>query len=85
MMISLSTFDKHIINVHLHISINLVLEYFINEALIGCTYIFQTKQHYFITVQIFVVDEYCFLLILEGYLDLVISQEEIYEAQEPVT
>lgn len=67
--------DEHIIHVQLHILPDVVLEDFIYEMLIGCTYIFQTKWHDPVTEKILINDKGNLFLILKSHSDLVIVKK----------
>ena len=72
---------EHVVDIDLHIMIDLVLEDFIDQSLICSPDIFETKRHDFVAVQAFVSDKCRLLLILRCYLDLVVAEESIHEAE----
>lgn len=76
----LDIFDQHIIDVDLHASSTLLFEHFVAKVLVGCSYIFKSKRHYFIVVQTFVNNECYILLILRCHSDLVVPWESIHKA-----
>ena len=73
---------KHIIDVDLHVVINLIFEDFVDQPLIYSPGIFETKRYDFIAVQAFVGDEHHLLLVLWCHPDLVVVGEGIYEAEQ---
>lgn len=43
--------DQHVIHIDLYIQANLTLENLVHQALIGCTCIFESKEHYLVVVE----------------------------------
>ena len=56
--------DHNIINIHLHIFANLIVQTFLHASLVSCTSISQTKCHSEITINPLRGDKRCFYLIL---------------------
>lgn len=46
-------FDEHIIDINLHVLIDLVFEDIVNQALVGGSYNFQIEGHYFKIINTF--------------------------------
>lgn len=74
--------DNHVINVHLNIPLNLVLEPLVDYPFVHCSHVLQTEGHDFIVVNSSVRDEGGMFLVLGGHLDLVVTQEYIHEHKE---
>ena len=79
------TFDDHVVDIHLYVSPNLVLEHFVDHPLICGFDIFQVVGHDLVVVYPSVGDEGSVLLVLGGHSDLVVTQEGIYEYKEFVS
>lgn len=77
----LETFDKHVIDINLHVLINLVLENFVDQPLVGSSYIFQTKGYYIIIINTFFDDDSSVLFIFKSHSYLIIAWESIHEAK----
>ena len=82
MIRSSPTIDKRIINIRLHITVELILKDFIHQSLIGDLYIFQAKGHHPITVNSLFSDKGYFFLIFRCHSDLIITDESAHEAEE---
>ena len=65
--------DEYVINIDLHCLIDLFFEHHIDQTLVGCTYILESKGHYPVAVQVAVSDERGVLLIRDVHGDLIVS------------
>lgn len=73
MGVSHFNFDDHVIDIHLYVSFDLVLEHFIDHLLICGFGIFQAEGHNLVAIYSSVVDEGSVFLVLGGHLDLVVN------------
>ena len=64
---------QHVVDIHLHVSTDLVLKDLIDEPLISRPYILQTERYYFIVVRPSVSDEGDLFFIFVDHLDLIIA------------
>ena len=69
----LCSLDQHVVHVYFYILPNLWTKHVADLPLVGSSYIFQTKRHYFITKQTLAYDEGCFLLACLLHFNLVVS------------
>ena len=77
---SFIAFYEHVVDIDLHVMIDLILENFINQSLIYDLNIFETERHDFIIVQAFIGNKYHLLLIFGRHPDLIIFREDIHKA-----
>ena len=75
MIILLSTFYQHVVNIDLDISSNLMCEHFVHEPLRCCARIFEAEWHHFVAEEALVGDERSLLLIHFVYFDLVVARK----------
>lgn len=76
----LEIFYEHIVNINLYISLNLIIEDFIEQSLLSCSSIFYIERHHFVIIDTFLGHKGYIFLILKSYPDLIISREGIHEA-----
>ena len=77
-----STFDEHVIHIHLHVAVDMLLKNFVDQALVRCSYIFEPKGHNPVTVKTMISNKSSFLLVLRHHPYLVIAEEGIHEDEE---
>lgn len=75
-------FDNHVINIHLHISSNLIIEQPFDQALVCSSCIFQLERHHLVRVDAITGIKCCFLLIIRVHLDLVVHCVSIRETKQ---
>ena len=78
-------FHQHVIYVDFYIPPNLWMKYVVNQPLICCPCILQTKGHHLITEQAWTGDKGCLLLVCLIHPYLIVSGESIYKAKQLVT
>ena len=71
----LNALDQHVVDVHHHVSTDLVLEDLVDKLLIGCLCILQIEGYYLITVHPMVCYEGRILLILRHHPCLVVAKK----------
>ncbi len=73
--------NYHIIDIYLHISLDLGAEYFIHQPLVCCSCIFKAEGHSDIVVGLNFGNEGSFFLIFDIHSNLVIFAKSIEEAK----
>ena len=81
MIVRLSTFYQHVVNVDLDISSNLMCKHLVHKPLICCARVLEAKQHHFVAEEALASDKRSLLLIHLVHFDLVITIKSIHKAQ----
>ena len=79
------TFHEHVIYIDFYIPPNLWTKHAVNQTLICCPCILQTKGHHLITKQALTSDKGCLLLVYLIHPYLIVSRESIHKAKQLVT
>ena len=77
MIFSSSAFDHYVINVYLHYATNQGLEDLCHQSLIGDVSIFESEQHYLVTIKSIQRYKDSFFFVHEGHGDLMVSGEGV--------
>ena len=72
-LVSIERLDEHILYVDFHSVSKVVDEYFVDQPLVGCTYILQTKMHDLVAKYAPLGDERSLLLVVRVHEDLIVS------------
>lgn len=70
------------VHVHLHISPDLVFEYFVDRSLVCCFYILQYEGHDLVEVHASVDNEGGMLPILRDHPNLIVTRVSVHESEE---
>ena len=74
------TLHKHVIDVHLHGTSDLLLENLVGHPLESCSYVLQSERHHHVAVDPSVGDEHHLVFVLGMHLDLVVPGVGVHEA-----
>ena len=75
-------FDQHVVDVDIHVAIDLGIEHVIDESLISGASVFQPERHSGVAEDAKVDNEGCLLHIIGMHSGLVVSRVHIQEAQD---
>ena len=81
MIVLLSTFYQHDVNVDLDVSSNLMCEHLVHEPLICHAHIPEAERHHFVVEEAFAGDKRSLLLIRLLHFDLDITRKSVHKAQ----